>query len=141
MAFTPYLNFPGTCREAFTRYHEIFGGDLNIMGMSDMPGDDQAQMPEGMADMVMNAAIMTPDGGLLMGSDSPPDQQGAPQYMYANYSTTDIDDAKRVWAALSEGGEIEMDGGETFWSPFFGVCKDRFGTPWMVNTEPEGGYQ
>ena len=24
MAFHPYLNFKGTCREAFTRYQEIF---------------------------------------------------------------------------------------------------------------------
>jgi PhnB protein len=141
MAFTPYLNFPGTCREAFTRYHEIFGGELNIVGMGDMPADDQAEMPPGMEDLVMNAAIMTDDGGLLMGSDSPPDQQGVAQYMYANYSTADVEDAKRVWAALVEGGEVEMDGGETFWSPFFGVCKDRFGTPWMVNTEPAEPWQ
>ncbi len=24
---------------------------------------------------------------------------------------------------------------ETFWSPRFGMCVDRFGTPWMVDVE------
>lgn len=141
MAFTPYLNFPGTCREAFTRYHEIFGGELNIFGTGDMPADDQADVPPGMEDLVMNAAIMTEDGGLLMGSDSRPGDDVRVQYMYANYSTPDVAFAERVWAALSDGGEVEMEAGPTFWSPFFGVCRDRFGTQWMVNAEPAEPWQ
>ena len=135
MAFYPYLNFGGNCREAFTRYHEIFGGELNILGMDQMPSEDQGQMPEGMEDLVMHAALMMEDGGLLMASDAQPGDFGPVQYMYVNYSTTDIDHARKVWDALSDGGEVEMEAGETFWAPFFGVCKDRFGTPWMINAE------
>jgi PhnB protein len=41
-----------------------------------------------------------------------------------------------VFEALAEGGEVTMPIGETFWSPQFGMCVDRFGTPWMVDTEP-----
>ena len=32
MAFHPYLYFNGSCREAFTRYQEIFGGELVLIG-------------------------------------------------------------------------------------------------------------
>ena len=136
MAFYPYLNFGGNCREAFTRYHEIFGGEVNILGTDEMPSDDQAEMPEGMEDLVMHAALMMEDGGLLMASDAQPGEFGPVQHMYVNYSTTDIDHARKVWDALVEGGEVEMEAGETFWAPFFGVCKDRFGIPWMINAEP-----
>jgi PhnB protein len=38
----------------------------------------------------------------------------------------------RVFAALAEGGEMQVPIGPTFFSPAFGMCKDRFGTPWMV---------
>ena len=37
-----------------------------------------------------------------------------------------------IFAALGEGGEIQMPLGETFFSPAFGMCIDRFGTPWQV---------
>jgi len=136
MAFIPYLNFGGNCREAFTRYHEIFGGELEIMGMSDMPADEE--IPEGMADRVMHAALKVGDH-LLLASDSWPGEFGPVQYMYVNFSVGDVDEAKRVFEALADGGEIEMPLDATFWSPAFGVCKDRFGTPWMVNAEPAEG--
>jgi PhnB protein len=34
------------------------------------------------------------------------------------------------WA---EGGTVHMPLGETFWADAFGMCTDRFGTPWGVN--------
>ena len=133
MSFTPYLNFGGNCREAFTRYQEIFGGELSIMAMSDMPGDEP--LPEGADNLVMNAALKF-DDHLLMASDVfDIDNFGAMQYMYVNFTTTDLDQAERVFEALADGGKVEMPMGETFWAPRFGVTVDRFGTPWMVNGE------
>jgi PhnB protein len=134
MAFYPYLNFGGNCREALTRYHEIFGGELEVMGMADLP--DGEEVPEGMEGMVMHAALVFDDGQMLLASDDPSGTFKAPQGMYVNYTTADIDAAKRVFEALADGGEVTMAPGETFWSPFFGICADRFGTPWMVNGEP-----
>ena len=128
-SFLPYLNFGGNCREAYTRYQEIFGGELFVMPMSEMPGDDAVE-----SDLVAHAALMLPDGSVLMASDAPPGAPfGAVQGMYVSYSAPDPGEAKRVFDALAEGGEIEMPLGETFFSPAFGICKDRFGTPWMVN--------
>ena len=133
MSFTPYLNFGGNCREAFTRYQEIFGGELSLVAMSYAPGDEP--VPEPMADLVMNAALKF-DGHLLMASDVfDIDHFGPVQYMYVNFTTTDLDLAERVFEALAHGGTIEMPMGETFWAPRFGVTVDRFGTPWMVNGE------
>ena len=133
MAFHPYLTFGGNCREAFTRYHEIFGGDLVVMTMAEMP-DAEGPVPEEMADLVMHAALTFGDN-LLMASDDPTGGFDGVSGMNVNYSVADVDEAKRVFEALAEGGEVTMPVTETFWSPLFGMCIDRFGTPWMVNAE------
>ena len=48
----------------------------------------------------------------------------------------DVTEAERVFEALAEGGQVTMPIAATFWSPAFGMCVDRFGTPWMVSAEP-----
>ncbi|HVM39894.1 MAG TPA: VOC family protein [Acidimicrobiia bacterium] len=133
MALHPYLFFSGTCREAFTRYHEIFGGDLVLLPMSEAP--DQPVPPE-QADLIMHAALTFGDN-LLMASDDPTGDGGPVKGMSVNFTVDDASEAERVFAALAEGGEVTMPLAETFWSPKFGVCVDRFGTPWMVNVAAE----
>ena len=136
MAFRPYLFFGGNCREAFTRYQEIFGGELTVLTMADAPGDEGGEVPPGKEDYVIHAAVMAGDA-LLMGSDDPMTEDFGPvQGMMVSYSATDADDAKRVFDALAEGGQVNQELIETFFSPAFGMCVDRFGTPWMVSAEP-----
>lgn len=133
MAFHPYLFFGGNCREAFTRYQEIFGGDLVLMPIKDMPADEP--VPAAQAELIMHAAL-TFDDNLLMASDDPTTETFGPvQGMQVNYAVADVDEAKRVFEALAEGGTVTLAIGETFWSPMFGMCIDRFGTPWMVSAE------
>jgi PhnB protein len=137
MAFHPYLFFSGNCREAFTRYQEIFGGELTLITTKDMPPEEQ--MPGVPDDMIMHAALMTGDE-LLMASDDPTGDGGPVKGIQVNYATADVDDAKRVFEALADGGEITGPLGPTSWSPMFGMCIDRFGIPWMVGAEaPAGG--
>lgn len=134
MAFHPYLFFGGNCREAFTRYQAVFGGELTLLPMSDMPPD--MEVPAEQKDLIMHAALMIGDN-LLMGSDDPTTEAFGPvQGMQVNYSVGDVAEADRAFAALAEGGKVTMPMAETFWSPSFGMCVDAFGTPWMVNAEP-----
>jgi PhnB protein len=133
MAFHPYLYFGGNCREAFTRYQEIFGGELVLLALKDAPPGEP--VPPGQADLIMHAALKF-DDNLLMASDDPTtDSFGPVQGMQVNYSVTDVDEAKRAFEALADGGKVNLPIGPTFWSPAFGMCVDRFGTPWMVSAE------
>ncbi|HEY4411261.1 MAG TPA: VOC family protein [Acidimicrobiia bacterium] len=135
MSFNPYLFFGGNCREAFTRYEEIFGGELFVMTMADAPPGDHP-VPPGKEHYVMHAALKFDDGTLLMASDDMmSDTVGPVQGMMVSYSTPDAGEAKRVFEALAEGGNVTQPLIETFFSPAFGMCTDRFGTPWMVNAE------
>lgn len=131
MVFHPYLNFGGNCREAMTRYQEILGGQLDILSMRDMPGE--ADVPAEQADLVMHAALTIGDS-MLMASDDPGGSFKGVEGMWVNHTVADAGEAKRIFDALAEGGEATMPFEATFWSPGFGMCVDRFGTPWMVNT-------
>lgn len=132
MAFHPYLFLSGTCRDAFTRYHAIFGGELVLLPMSDAPAEEA--MPPEHADLIMHAALNF-DGNILMGSDDPT-SDGAPMRGIAvSCTVSDVAEAKRVFDALADGGQVTMPLAATFWAPMFGMCVDRFGVPWMVNAE------
>ena len=131
MPFHPYLFFGGNCREAFTRYQEIFGGDLQLIRMGDTP--DAGDVAPEQADLIIHAALIY-DDHLLMASDDPMSEVFGPvQGMMVSYEAADAADARRVYAELAEGGEVTQDLIETFFSPAFGMCVDRFGTPWMIS--------
>lgn len=132
MPIRPYLTFAGTARQAFSRYHQILGGELVLLAASAMPGD-AGPPPAGMpGDAVMHAALMAPSG-LLMGADDTGGRyEGAVDGMCVNIALDDVAEANRVFDALADGGVIQQPVTETFFSPAFGLCTDRFGTPWMV---------
>lgn len=133
MAFYPYLFFGGNCREAFTNYQQIFGGELVLIAMKDMPSEQP--VPAEQADMIMHAALKIGDQ-LLMASDDPTtDSFGPVQGMQVNYSVAEPAEAERVFAALAEGGQVNQPIGPTSWSPSFGMLFDKYGTPWMISAE------
>jgi PhnB protein len=136
VSFHPYLAFAGDCRQAFTRYQEIFGGELVLLGTSDMPADAGPVPAGAAADLIMHAALVDGDA-LLMGADDPSGGfDGHVRGMCVNHSAPDAAEAARIFDALGDGGEIQMPLGETFFAPAFGMCIDRFGTPWMIMVDP-----
>jgi PhnB protein len=137
MPFHPYLYFDGNCHEAFTRYQEIFGGELVVMDGTQAPPD--AGIPADKVHLVMHASLMMADE-LLMASDTYEETFTRPTGIVVHYTTTELDRGKEIFEALSEGGEVHQPGHEEFWTPFFGVVTDRFGTPWQISVDsaPEG---
>ena len=128
MSFSPYLFFVGTCREAMTAYHEIFGGDLVLLTAAEMPDAP----PDVAPDLIMHAALTVGDS-LLMASDDPTAVEEGPKSGFSvSYAASDEADANRVFDALTKGGSVTMPVSATSWSPAFGMCTDRFGVAWMV---------
>jgi PhnB protein len=132
MSLHPYLFFTGTGREAMSRYREVLGGHLEIMRFADMPEGERPPF-EADADLVVHAALTLDDGDVLMGSDDPTGDGSGVKGAAIHITRPDRDEARRIFEALADGGEIQMPLGETFWSPLFGSCVDRFGVSWMVD--------
>jgi PhnB protein len=125
------LVFPGTCDEAFGFYEGVFGSQrVMTMRFSDAPGG--SPVPEESANLVMHTSM--PLGGiLLMGCDAPKGREEPIGGFTVSIDTADEPAVRRVFAALSEGGSVSMPLAPTFWSPLFGMCKDKFGVGWMVS--------
>ena len=125
----PYLTFQGTARDAMTFYQQVLGGDLtmNTFGEFGMEGDG--------SDGIMHAQLETPDGFVLMASDTAPGQEaGATQGSTMSVSLSGDDEALRgYWQGLAEGATITMPLEKQMWGDEFGMLTDRFGVPWMVN--------
>ena len=131
--FQPYLFFSGDCREAFTTYHGVFGGDLSIMTTADAPEADR--MPGASDDSVMHAALVLPGGGVLMGSDDPTGTGGPKTGVAVSVSVDDEATARRVFDVLADGGQVQMPLEPTFFAPLFGSVVDRWGVSWLVGAD------
>lgn len=129
MQLVAYLNFPGTAREAMDFYAEALGGKVTqrfTYGQSPMC----EQMSEADRDKVMHSQVEV-GAALLMGADGPsPHAAGSTT---VNVMPETPEEAERIFAALSAGGEVTMPLEETFWAHRFGAITDRFGKRWMVN--------
>lgn len=132
MKIAPYLVFDGNCGEAFRFYHELLGGELDLMTFGDSPMADAT--PAEQRDRVMHVAL-TAGGQLLMGSDSPPGRFDRPQGIHVSLMVDGPEEAERVFKALEKGGTVTMPLEKTFWAERFGMVTDRFGIPWMVNSD------
>lgn len=125
-----HLHFKGNCSEAFQFYAATFGGRIVFsMTYGEAPGAGQA--PE-VRDQIIHARVDFGDDALL-GCDVTPDRYEKPQGFNVMANAENPGDAERLFRTLSEGGIVDMPIQETFWAFRFGMCTDRFGTPWMVN--------
>lgn len=130
----PYINFNGNCRAALDHYQKVLGAKLVFQqSWGESPMADQAPLGDGNA--IMHATLQMPDGSLLMASDCSPDYYQPMQGFSLSVNAATVEDAERIFAGLSEGGVVTMRMEPTYWAERFGMCTDRFGTPWMVNCE------
>ncbi|TLZ56814.1 MAG: VOC family protein [Gammaproteobacteria bacterium] len=131
MQTAPHVNFKGNCREAFNFYAETFGGRIVFaMTYGEAPGSENA--PAEVRRQIIHARVDF-GGQYLLGCDAPADRYQAPQGFAVMAAVEKPADAERIFKALAESGTICMPFQETFWAHGFGMCTDRFGTPWMVN--------
>lgn len=132
MRLIPYLSFDGECREAFAFYATALGGRLIGPPMTYGESPMAAQCPEALHDRVMHVQLEA-DGATLMGADGPAEFAQRSSATCINVDVGSIEEAERIFAALSAGGRIDMAIGESFWALRWGSLTDRYGKPWMVN--------
>ena len=134
MQINPYLNFNGQCEAAFQLYERVLGGKITFKmthGESPMAGT----VPPDWQGKIMHATLDLGDR-ILQGSDASPEHFSKPHGFCLSIGTKDPAEAERLFTALSENGTVQMPLQETFWASRFGMLRDQFDIPWMVNCEP-----
>ena len=133
MQVQPYLFFDGRCEEAIEFYKSKLGAKVEmLMRFKDSPEPAQPGMvPPGAENKVMHSCFRIGDTA-VMASDGR--CMGKPSFQGFSLSLTppDVAEAERLFAALGDGGQVQMPMAKTFFSPRFGMVADRFGVSWMV---------
>lgn len=131
---TPYLNFPGDTEAAFAFYRSVFGGEYTgVIRYRDMGmgGADDRE-----ADLIAHVSLPIARDTVLMGSDvssASAAEHRVGTNVQIHLQADDAEEARRVFAALAEGGTVTMPLERTAWAELFGACFDRFGIGWMVD--------
>jgi PhnB protein len=127
MKLNTYLNYGGNCAQAFQFYEKNLGGKiLMMMKHGDLPGTGTEEK-----NTILHARMMIGET-VLMASDVPSGRFQPMRSVYLSLIVDSDSEAERVYALLSEGGEIFMKLQETFFATRFAQLRDRFGTSWMI---------
>ena len=128
-----YLYFDGRTDEALEFYKKAIGAEVTfLMRFKDSPvANDPKMVPPGTEDKVMHSNFKVGDTQ-IMASDGHCGGKAQFQGISLTINADDIAQADRLFAALGEGGQVQMPMTETFFSPRFGMVADKFGVSWMV---------
>jgi PhnB protein len=137
MQVQPYLFFDGRCEEAVEFYRRALGAEVTmLMRFKDSPEPHEPGMvPPGAGDKVMHASFRIGETTVLASDGR---CEGRPSFQGFSLSLTvpDEPDAERLFAALADGGQVQMPLTKTFFASCFGMVADRFGVSWMVYVAP-----
>lgn len=137
MQVQPYLFFEGRCEEAIELYRSALGAEVEmLMRFKDSPEPPNPEMvPPGSEDKVMHASFRIGET-TVMASDGL--CSGSPRFQGVSLSISVPDEATadRFFAALADGGQVQMPLTKTFFSSRFGMVADRFGVSWMIIVAP-----
>ena len=134
MHIEPYLFFEGRCEEAVEFYRTALGAEVTmLMRYKDSPEPPPpGKLPPGSENKVMHASLRIGDA-TVMASDGFSSGQPSFRGFSLSLSVPDEAQAEALFAALANGGQVQMPLSKTFWSPRFGMVTDRFGVGWMIN--------
>lgn len=130
-----YLFFNGRCEEAIEFYKKTLGAKVEMM-MRFSESPEKANMPvQPNPNSIMHSCFKIGDTA-IMASDGCGDGTAAEFKGFSlSISAKDEAEARRLFAALSDGGQVHQPLIKTFFSPAFGMVQDKFGMGWMVVVE------
>ncbi|MDX1913482.1 MAG: VOC family protein [Saprospiraceae bacterium] len=135
-----YLNFPRNTETVFNFYKSVFGGEFmdEINRYGEMPPQEGLPtLAEEDKNLVLHIALPILGGAfVLMGSDAPESMGFHVKFgnnIYINLEPDTRAETRRLFDALSAGGQVEMELQDMFWGAYYGSCTDQFGVRWMFN--------
>jgi PhnB protein len=131
MKLHTYVNFPGTCKEAFHYYETHLGGKTVMISTFDQQPDPE-HIPPGLEPSGVLHARMELGETFLLASDGPKERVQPMRSAYLSLTVNSDAEAERIYKALSVGGEVFMPMAETFFASRFAQLRDKFGINWMI---------
>jgi PhnB protein len=135
----PHINFNGNAEEAFTFYKSVFGGEFaKIIRFKDISGPE-FPVTEKEANKIMHISL--PVGKNVLMANDVPESMGKTNEnenrSKISISAESKEEADRLFNGLSAGGQIEVPMGDSPWSSYFGMFRDKYGIEWIVDFDPK----
>lgn len=135
MTINPWINFNGNAEEAFTFYKSVFGGEFGkVVRFKDM-ASAEFPVPEAEAEKIMLVTLPIGQGSVLMANDVPEVMGKVNERenrSKISVSTDSKEEADRLFAGLSAGGEVEGPMGDGPWGSYAGMFRDKYGIEWII---------
>jgi PhnB protein len=128
MRLDVYVNYAGNCRDAFRFYEQHLGAKIKML-MTHGEGPNAANLSPEQRNAVLHARLEL-GGTVIMGADIPNAEPMRSAYL--TLTTDSAAEAERVYALLTDGGEVFMKMEKTFFANRFAMLRDKFGTSWML---------
>jgi PhnB protein len=130
---TPYIQLPGTAREALSFYADVFGGEARLNTFADFGRTDGP--PDAVAHGYLENGPVPMFAADVAGGESPFQAQGL---MFALLGTAEPAVLRTWFAELSAGGTVLDELQLRPWGAHDGQVIDRYGLRWLIGFEGEG---
>jgi len=132
MLVQPYLSFDGRCEEAIEFYKKAVGAEVvMLLRFKDNPEPQPGMAPPGTENKILHSSLRIGDS-MVLASDGHCTGQLNFQGITLSLTVDSVAQADKLFAALSEGGQVRLPLTKTFFSPRFGMLADKFGVAWMI---------
>lgn len=136
LKMVPYLIMNGNAKEAIDFYQKALGAEMiGIQTFAEMPANPDFPLPEEARDRVSHAMLKVGETEMMFSDTLPGDSHQIGSNVNICIMSKDAERSKEIFAALQEGGQVEMPIQETFWSPAYGIVTDKFGIRFQISTD------
>lgn len=134
---TPYITLEGRANEAIQFYQQAIGAEvISIATYGEMP-DMPSTFSDDLKDLIAHAKLKVGEAELMF-SDAPggsPLENG--KRVTICITTNNVEESRRIYEALRQGGHVNIPFQEEVFSPGFGDVTDKFGVTFQIYTEIE----
>ncbi|ACX63512.1 VOC family protein [Paenibacillus sp. Y412MC10] len=138
LRMNPYLVMDGNAKEAIQFYEKALDAQVvMVQTFGEMPANPDFPLPDSARDRISHALLKVGETDLMFSDTFPGQPVQSSNQVQICIMTDQAEQAKRIYEALREGGQVVMPLQETFWSPAYGIVADKFGVNWNISTEAE----
>lgn len=130
-----WINFNGNAEEAFTFYRSVFGGEFaKLVRFKDI-ASDEIPVAEKEENKIMQIALPIGNNTMLVANDVPEimgqvnERENRSKILV---TTESKEEADRLFAGLSKGGEVEGPMRDSPWDSYAGMFRDQYGIEWII---------
>lgn len=128
----------GNAKEAIQFYEKALDAQVvMVQTFGEMPANPDFPLPDSARDRISHALLKVGETDLMFSDTFPGQPVQSSNQVQICIMTDQAEQAKRIYEALREGGQVVMPLQETFWSPAYGIVADKFGVNWNISTEAE----